>query len=198
MQSIEAFLFIGGTARILLFFHRPFHRAVRIVEMATSSASQIREWRDFRVSHEGLPKVPMPEPQLACHEVPIRDSDDGRRWPVKRVSKNTTNEKVTPRTNRKVTRMNDPIRIVPLHLPSELYRPSAGIAAPPAAQLSYRGGPQLNAIKVFTVFWEQVWQKSPNSDLANQINQFFNFVVSSALIDQLVIPGGHNRGCTCG
>ncbi len=129
MQSIEAFLFIGGTARILLFFHRPFHRAVRIVEMATSSASQIREWRDFRVSHEGLPKVPMPEPQLACHEVPIRDSDDGRRWPVKRVSKNTTNEKVTPRTNRKVTRMNDPIRIVPLHLPSELYRPSAGIAA---------------------------------------------------------------------
>jgi len=51
---------------------------------------------------------------------------------------------------------------------------------------------------VFTVFWEQVWQKSPNSDLANQINQFFNFVVSSALIDQLVIPGGHNRGCTWG
>jgi len=52
MQSIEAFPFIGGTARIFLFFHRPFHRAVKIVEMATSSASQIREWRDFRVSHE--------------------------------------------------------------------------------------------------------------------------------------------------
>ena len=33
MQSIEAFLFIGGTARIFLFFHRPFHRAVKIVEM---------------------------------------------------------------------------------------------------------------------------------------------------------------------
>jgi len=31
MQSIEAFLFIGGTARIFLFFHRPFHRVVEIV-----------------------------------------------------------------------------------------------------------------------------------------------------------------------
>jgi hypothetical protein len=58
MQSIEAFLFIGGTVRIFLFFHRPFRRVVEIVEMATSSASQIREWRDFRVSQEGLPKVP--------------------------------------------------------------------------------------------------------------------------------------------
>jgi hypothetical protein len=34
MQSIEAFLFIGGTVRIFLFFHRPFHRVVEVVEMA--------------------------------------------------------------------------------------------------------------------------------------------------------------------
>jgi len=32
MQSIEAFLFIGGTVCIFLFFHRPFHRVVEIVE----------------------------------------------------------------------------------------------------------------------------------------------------------------------
>lgn len=81
--------------------------------------------------------------------------------------------------------MNDPIRIVPLHLPTELYRPSAGIAAPPAAQLTYRGGPLLESVKVFTIFWGQVWQASPNSDLAAQINQFFKFVVGSTLIDQL-------------
>ncbi len=31
MQSIEAFLFIGGTARIFLFSHRPFHRGVEMV-----------------------------------------------------------------------------------------------------------------------------------------------------------------------
>ena len=33
MQSIEAFLFIEGVLRIFLFFHRPFHEAVEIVEM---------------------------------------------------------------------------------------------------------------------------------------------------------------------
>jgi hypothetical protein len=111
---------------------------------------------------------------------------------VKRDAKNTTNKKVTPKANTKVARMNDPIRIVPLHVPSEVYRPSAGIAAPPAAQLSYRGGPLLDSVKVFTIFWGQVWQTSPNSSLAVQVNQFFRFVVSSALVDQLAeysVPG---------
>jgi hypothetical protein len=86
---------------------------------------------------------------------------------------------------KKAKRTNDPIRIVPLHLPTELYRPSPGIAAPPAAQLTYRGGPLLDSVKVFTIFWGQAWQTNPNSTLANQINQFFEFVVRSALIDQL-------------
>jgi hypothetical protein len=104
---------------------------------------------------------------------------------MKRVAKNTKIKPITRRANKKVTRMNDPIRIVPLHLPSELYRPSAGIAAAPAAQLTYRGGPLLESIKVFTIFWGQMWQTSPNSNLANEINQFFTFVVSSTLIDQL-------------
>jgi hypothetical protein len=104
---------------------------------------------------------------------------------VKRVAKNIANKNLMRREHKKVLRMNDPIRIVPLHLPTELYRPSAGIAAPPAAELTYRGGPLLESVKVFTIFWGQVWQTNPNSGLANQINQFFTFVVSSALIDQL-------------
>ena len=111
---------------------------------------------------------------------------------MKRVAKNTRNKKVTRRGNKTIIRLNDPIRIVPLHVPSELYRPSAGIAAPPAAQLSYRGGPLLDSVKVFTIFWGQVWQTSPNSSLAVQVNQFFRFVVSSALVDQLAeysVPG---------
>jgi len=111
---------------------------------------------------------------------------------VKRAAKNATGRRVTRGRNQNVSRMNDPIRIVPLHLPSELYRPSAGIAAPPAAQLTYRGGPLLDSVKVFTIFWGQAWQASPNSGLANQINQFFKFVVGSALIDQLAeysVPG---------
>jgi len=92
----------------------------------------------------------------------------------------------------KVPRLNDPIRIVPLHLPIELYRPSPGIATPSGAQLTYRGGPLLDAVRVFTIFWGQVWQTTPNSYLASEINQFFSFVVSSALIEQLAeynVPG---------
>ncbi|MCU1268925.1 MAG: hemagglutinin protein [Acidobacteriaceae bacterium] len=111
---------------------------------------------------------------------------------MKRAAKKTTTIKVAGEKNAKVLRLNDPIRIVPLHLPSELYRPSVGIAAAPAAQLTYRQGPLLVSVKVLTIFWGQAWQTSPNSDLANQINQFFSFVVSSALMDQLAeysVPG---------
>src|SRR5436305_2028716 len=89
------------------------------------------------------------------------------------------------RKAKNVTRTNDPIRIVPLHLPSEIYRPSIGIAAAPAAQLTYRGGPLLVSVKVFTIFWGPAWTTNPNSGLADQMNHFFRFVVSSALVDQL-------------
>ena len=88
----------------------------------------------------------------AVYEVLIRDSDDGRRWPVKPDRNHITNQKVTRRM-KKSPRTSDPIRIVPLHLPSELYRPSAGIAAPPVAQLAYRGGPLLASVKVFSLLW---------------------------------------------
>ena len=111
---------------------------------------------------------------------------------MKGTSKTIVRKKSTRSPNKKTERMNDPIRIVPLHLPSELYRPAEGIVAPPAAQLTYRGGPLLQTVKVFTLFWGQTWQTSPNSDLGKQINQFFKFVLSSALLDQLAeysVPG---------
>jgi hypothetical protein len=104
---------------------------------------------------------------------------------VKRVARTTVKGVVPRKASKKVTRANDPIRIVPLHLPSEIYRPSAGIQAPPSVQLTYRGGPLLVSVKVFTIFWGQAWTTTPNSGLPNQVNQFFRFVVSSALVDQL-------------
>ena len=42
----------------------------------------------------------------------------------------------------------DSIRVVPLHLPDEM---AAAPATPP--KLTYRGGPLLSAVEVFTVFW---------------------------------------------
>ena len=80
----------------------------------------------------------------------------------------------------------DPIRIVPLSIPGELLRP-AGVAAPAAAppQLTYRGGPLLTSVQVFTVFWGQAWNSPPLSDTATQLNGFFDYILSSPLIDQL-------------
>lgn len=80
-----------------------------------------------------------------------------------------------------------PIRIVPLHRPEA--PPAAAAAAP---HLSYRNGPLLTAVQVFTVFWGSAWEQAPNSTLAGQMNQFFDYILTSALLDQLgeySVPG---------
>jgi hypothetical protein len=80
-----------------------------------------------------------------------------------------------------------PIRIVPLH-------PGAARAAAPQvpAQLTYRNGPLLTSVQVFTIFWGAAWQQAPQSDLLTRTNQFFDFILSSELLDQLSeysVPG---------
>ncbi|MHB8589182.1 MAG: hypothetical protein ACYDA0_10050 [Candidatus Dormibacteraceae bacterium] len=71
----------------------------------------------------------------------------------------------------------NPIQIVPLH--------GEALAAPvTAAQLTYRGGPLLPAVQVFTFYWGTAWE-GPQAALVQQINQFFDFVLTSALLDQL-------------
>src|SRR5438552_9062512 len=74
--------------------------------------------------------------------------------------------------------LHDPIRIVPLHLPS-------AIAAPAAVQLTYRDGPLLPAVEVFTIFWGRAWTHAPQAAMVGQVNQFFDVILTSALIDQL-------------
>lgn len=81
----------------------------------------------------------------------------------------------------------DPIRIVPLHLPDAMKQPTAEAAAlaPAAApQLTYRNGPLLSNVEVFTLFWGPAWQ-SAQSALIAQVNAFFDFILTSELIDQL-------------
>jgi hypothetical protein len=71
----------------------------------------------------------------------------------------------------------NPIRIVPLH--------GDALAAPASApQLTYRGGPLLPAAQVFVFFWGTAWQGA-QAALVQQINQFFDFVLTSPLLDQL-------------
>lgn len=80
-----------------------------------------------------------------------------------------------------------PIRVVPMHRPE-----AASAAAATVPHLTYRNGPLLTAVQVFTLFWGSTWRQASNSDLLNQINQFFDYVLSSQLIDQLSeysVPG---------
>jgi hypothetical protein len=72
-----------------------------------------------------------------------------------------------------------PIQIVPLYGSDRV-----SVAAAPA-QLTYRGGPLISNAQVFTVFWGQGWTQSPQSDLIQQINGFFDYILTSSLIDQL-------------
>jgi hypothetical protein len=81
-----------------------------------------------------------------------------------------------------------PIRIVPLHRP-EAARPVAPAAAP---NLTYRNGPLLAAVQVSTIFWGSAWQQAPQNAFVHGVNQFFDFILTSALLDQLAeysVPG---------
>jgi hypothetical protein len=74
---------------------------------------------------------------------------------------------------------------VPVASIAEIRRlaPEAPAAAP--AQLTYRGGPLLANVEVFTAFWGSAWQQDPLAGQADYLNAFFDDVVESALIDQL-------------
>ena len=81
-----------------------------------------------------------------------------------------------------------PIRVVPLH-PSVAPRAAAPTAPP---KLTYRNGPLLTAVQVFTVFWGAAWNKAPLNATAQQLNQYFDFILASQLLDQLAeysVPG---------
>jgi len=81
--------------------------------------------------------------------------------------------------------LQHPIRIVPLHS-----APRIASTASPA--LSYRNGPLLTSVQIFTIFWGKVWQAPVNSSLLTHVNDFFDFILTSKLIDQLgeySVPG---------
>lgn len=86
----------------------------------------------------------------------------------------------SPKRKRKL-----PLRIVPLH-------PHVRDSAAPAPHLTYRGGPLLTSVEVFTVFWGALWQDPANSPLISQVNSFFDYILASPLLDQLAeysVPG---------
>lgn len=93
----------------------------------------------------------------------------------------------------------DAIRIVPLMLPDALTERLPGVQAPPSPRLTYRGGALLSACEVFVVFWGAAWNAGTPQALTSQLASFFQFVLTSPLLDQLAeydVPAytiGHGR-----
>ena len=95
-----------------------------------------------------------------------------------------SDEPPSPKSPR--TKIKLPLRIVPLHP-----RPPRDAAAP-APHLTYRNGPLLTNVEVFTIFWGELWNDPANSPLITQINDFFDYILASPLIEQLSeynVPG---------
>jgi hypothetical protein len=74
----------------------------------------------------------------------------------------------------------DHVRIVPLATPEVLQR-----AAAPAAHLTYNNGPLISQCQVFTIFWGSAWLQAPLSAMVQELNGFFDYILTSSLIDQL-------------
>src|SRR6516165_11355064 len=94
-----------------------------------------------------------------------------------RAVQKKNNGSATPKSKHK-----HPLRIVPTH-------PFARDASAPAPHLTYRNGPLLTSVEVFTVFWGKAWQEPANDILPGEVNSFFDFILTSSLIDQLAEYG---------
>lgn len=79
-------------------------------------------------------------------------------------------------------KQNDRVRIVPLATP-EIIRRAAAPAQ--AAQLVYNNGPLIAQAEVFTIFWGSGWEQAALNGLVPQVNGFFEYILTSALMDQL-------------
>jgi hypothetical protein len=95
-------------------------------------------------------------------------------------------EFATEQMPRVIAAQSDAIKTVPLHLPGGEATPVADLAQTVAGatpHLVYNHGPLLTAVQVYTIFWGPKWaQQQP---LMQQLNAFFDFILSSTLIDQL-------------
>jgi len=64
--------------------------------------------------------------------------------------------------------------------------------APASPLLTYGNGPLLTNVQVITIFWGAAWNQAPQNNLLTQLNQFFDFILTSSLIDLLgeySVPG---------
>lgn len=77
--------------------------------------------------------------------------------------------------------MTKPRQIVPLVQAGEM----AELAPATKPHLTHHGGPVLSNVEVFTIFWGAAWQQPAQIALIGQLNNFFDTILKSSLIDVL-------------
>jgi hypothetical protein len=84
--------------------------------------------------------------------------------------------------NKLQSQTNDCVRIVPLATPEVAQKAAA---AAQVAHLTYNNGPLITQAQIFTIFWGTAWQQPPFNALIAEVNGFFDYVLTSSLIDQM-------------
>ena len=59
--------------------------------------------------------------------------------------------------------------------------------------VSYHGGKLLTSVEVVTIFWGAAWTMAPQAGLIAQLNNFFDFILTSSLIDILREYSANNQ-----
>ena len=72
--------------------------------------------------------------------------------------------------------------VVPLHSEKDLFMTGGMVGSP---VLAYGNGPLLTNVEVITIFWGNSWTQAPQTTLVTRINEFFDFILTSSLIDML-------------
>jgi hypothetical protein len=55
----------------------------------------------------------------------------------------------------------------------------------PVPNLQYHGGPVISSVDVVSIYWGAAWSSGLNAQLINQLNAFFDFLVTSTYVDML-------------
>src|SRR5207342_2794293 len=97
-----------------------------------------------------------------------------------------------------LSRRSDHMRIVPPKVPKNVTQMVEGIAAAATPRLTYRNGPLLDAVEVFTLFWGDGWTKDPLKGTADYLNKFFQDILTSSLMDQMTEYNVPKMGYTIG
>ena len=82
------------------------------------------------------------------------------------------------------------VRVVPLYqpkpkVPIEGAREIREVEETRLASLTYRGGPLLTRVEVYTIFWGVTWKEPAGQELMKRINDFYHAILPSPLLTQM-------------